>query len=215
MRGCSLIAEFLEGPYNNNILDGPNCKQSSVHVLDVDHKTFTAMTAPLRDWWATVSLGPRAVVFVAAGLLVCGKSLHGPHYDRALRVEILSNGVLEQFVVPIEVTVTLYLSPAVAPYSAFGTTVTAATMTEIYALGLRKLSGRVYGGTSAANPHAAGIYAQFLLARIWDNPDYLDTTEPESALQEFLDVAIDNGRPTPGMGDGSVFLDAASATVIP
>ncbi len=209
-------ADFLTNPVTGRILGGPNCTQGNVHTVDVDEKTFAAMTLPLRDWWATVDLGPRSTVFVAAGN--CQLDWDHPLLESAVAEYLdpqrtVAVGAMKAFSTNEP---PLFLSPAVAPYSAYGAnTVKAATMTDIYTLDLRKRSGYLYRGTSCAAPHAAGIYAQFLLARILHDPNYLGNTGPEDAIQEFLEISTDPGRPTPGMGDGTVFLDAAKATTKP
>ncbi|MCA9685839.1 MAG: hypothetical protein KC457_26925, partial [Myxococcales bacterium] len=76
----------------------------------------------------------------------------------------------------------------------------------------QSLSNREFGGTSAAAPHAAGIYGLFLLSRLIANPDYLETHDAAEALLDFMSVSIDPERPTPGIGDGARFVNADRAT---
>ena len=209
-------AGFMEEPVNHNILGGPNCGQTNVHVLHVDQKTFTAMMLPSRDWWATVDLGPKSSAFVSAGncqLNWDNLFLENPIAEYLDPQRTVIVGAMQAFPTNEE---PLHLSPAIAPNSALGKeTVDVATMTEIYALAGQKRSVNLFRGTSCAAPHAAGIYAQFLIARLLGDPDYLEDSGSESAIQEFFGAAVDSQRPTPGMGDGTVFLDAGRATVMP
>lgn len=69
----------------------------------------------------------------------------------------------------------------------------------------------LFGGTSAAAPQAAAIVGLFLVSKALANPSYFDTHAAVDALPELLRVATDPARPTPGIGDGTSFVNAELA----
>ncbi len=110
-------ADFMEDPYNHHILGGPNCSWTSAQVLHVDKKTFTAMVLPLREWWATVDLGPKSAAFVPAGNCHLDWDhlfLENPIVEYLDPQRTVTVGAMKAFPTNEE---PLHMSPAVAPYS--------------------------------------------------------------------------------------------------
>ncbi|MCA9699881.1 MAG: hypothetical protein KC431_20315 [Myxococcales bacterium] len=194
-----------------SVLGGPDCKQTKIHTLDVDSKTFTAMMAGGKAWWGSVDLGD-SVLFVGAGN--CHMDLDHPEYERPLAEylapsQTASVAAMDDFP---SAEPPLFASPAVEHWTVYGESVDLAAMTGISSLEGRSLSEREFGGTSAAAPHAAGIYGLFLLSRLIVDPNYLATHDAAEALLDFMSVSIDPERPTPGIGDGARFVNADRAT---
>lgn len=204
-------ANFAVDPYPpHNVLGGLNCKQSQIHVIDADAKTFKAMMEGGKQWWGSVEFGD-SVMFLAAGNCALDWDddlLESPYVEYLDPTQTVAVAAMEAAQAP---NPPLYLIPAVAPYTSFGTQVELATMTNIISLRLRGMSLKNLGGTSAATPLAAGGFGLFLLSRIASDPDFMNDTTAAERRQLFLDVSRDPNQPTPTIGDGTSFMNVKNA----